>query len=52
MLTRHRVDGTFCYAAAACRAILGRAPEELVGQKLGALLHSDDARLTPRARRR
>jgi PAS domain S-box-containing protein len=45
MLTRHRIDGTFCYASAACRAILGWEPEEIVGKKLGALLHPDDARM-------
>ena len=45
MLTRHRLDGTFCYASPACRAILGWEPDELVGKKLGALLHPDDARM-------
>jgi PAS domain S-box-containing protein len=45
MLTRHRIDGTFCYASAACRAILGWEPDEIVGKKLAALLHPDDARM-------
>lgn len=45
MLTRHRLDGTFCYASPASRAILGWEPEEIVGKKLGALLHPDDARM-------
>jgi PAS domain S-box-containing protein len=45
MITRHRLDGTFVYASAASEAVLGWKPEEIVGKKLGALLHADDARM-------
>jgi len=45
MLTRHRLDGTFVYCSAASEAVLGWAPGEIVGKKLGELLHPDDARM-------
>jgi len=45
MLTRHRLDGTFVYASAATKAVLGWEVEELVGKKLGEILHPDDARM-------
>lgn len=45
MLTRHRLDGTFVYCSAASKAVLGWEPEEVVGKKLGTLLHPDDSQM-------
>ena len=43
LISRHRLDGTFRYVSPASRAILGWEPEEIVGRKLGTILHPDDA---------
>lgn len=43
MVSRHDLHGTFHYLSAASVGLLGYAPSELVGTRLGALLHPDDA---------
>jgi PAS domain S-box-containing protein len=43
MVTRHGVDGVIHYVSDASRDLIGYAPEEIVGEKLGDLLHPDDA---------
>lgn len=42
MISRHALDGTFLFASAACRRLLGYDPEELVGVDPYDLFHPDD----------
>jgi PAS domain S-box-containing protein len=42
MIARSTPDGVYLYASPACRALLGYAPEELVGRSARDLVHPDD----------
>jgi diguanylate cyclase (GGDEF)-like protein/PAS domain S-box-containing protein len=42
VISRQTLDGTFLYVSPASMAILGYAPEEIVGLKLGGFVHPDD----------
>ncbi|GAB4136553.1 MAG: hypothetical protein Fur0046_10170 [Cyanobacteria bacterium J069] len=42
LISCHAPDGTYLYASPACQALLGYAPEELVGRSLCDLLHPQD----------
>src|ERR1700744_4505371 len=42
MASRHSPDGTYTYASAGTRALLGYEPEELVGRPSFDFLHPDD----------
>jgi len=42
VISRQALDGTFLYVSPASMAILGYAPEEIVGLKLGGFVHPDD----------
>jgi len=51
LLSVHAPDGTCRYASAAARAVLGRAPEELVGDNALSHVAADDAALVTDAAR-
>jgi diguanylate cyclase (GGDEF)-like protein/PAS domain S-box-containing protein len=42
MVSRHAADGTYTYASAGTRGLLGYEPEELLGQRSQELIHPDD----------
>lgn len=42
MITTHAPDGSFTYVSPASKALLGRNPEEFIGQTGYSLLHPDD----------
>ena len=42
LITRHSSDGCVCFASPATHALLGRAPEEIVGLAPAELVHPDD----------
>ncbi|MBY6037399.1 PAS domain S-box protein [Fictibacillus nanhaiensis] len=42
MITTHSADGTFTYVSPACETLIGRKPEELIGQTGYGILHPDD----------
>ncbi|MCX6020209.1 MAG: PAS domain S-box protein, partial [Chloroflexi bacterium] len=42
LIAGHRPDGVFLYASAACRRLLGYAPEELIGHLAYEFFHPDD----------
>jgi PAS domain S-box-containing protein len=42
MISRHDPAGVYLYASPACRALLGYAPEELVGRSAYDFIHPDD----------
>jgi diguanylate cyclase (GGDEF)-like protein/PAS domain S-box-containing protein len=42
MITRYLSDGTFGYVSPACTALLGYAPDDLLGRSIFDLLHPDD----------
>jgi PAS domain S-box-containing protein len=42
MISRHDLQGRYLYASPACLALLGYAPEELVGHSAFEFIHSDD----------
>ncbi len=42
MISRHAPDGRYLYASPACTALLGYAPEELVGRSAYDLFHEED----------
>src|SRR5690606_28780187 len=44
LITRHAPDSTIVYASPSARALLGVAPEDLVGRAPSALVHTDDLR--------
>jgi PAS domain S-box-containing protein len=43
MLSRHAADGEILYVSPVCRTILGYEPHELIGRKMGELLHRETA---------
>ena len=47
-VSHHGVDGTFRAVTDTCRALLGYAPDELVGRSSYAFMHPDDAALVRR----
>jgi two-component system, sporulation sensor kinase A len=42
MITTHTLDGTYTYVSPASETLLGRMPEELIGQTGYGILHPDD----------
>jgi two-component system, sporulation sensor kinase A len=42
MITTHTLDGTYTYVSPASETLLGRLPEELIGQTGYGILHPDD----------
>jgi diguanylate cyclase (GGDEF)-like protein/PAS domain S-box-containing protein len=42
MVSRHAADGTYTYASAGTRALLGYEPEELIGHSSYEFVHPDD----------
>lgn len=42
MITTHKPDGTYTYVSPACKALLGRDPEEMIGKTGYGILHPDD----------
>ncbi|TVQ54769.1 MAG: PAS domain S-box protein [Phycisphaerales bacterium] len=42
MISLHKADGTYSYASPACRELLGREPNDLVGLNPYELVHPDD----------
>ncbi|WP_211103934.1 PAS domain S-box protein [Skermanella pratensis] len=44
----HAPDTTILYASPSCEAQLGRAPEEMVGRRLGEFVHAEDLPLVER----
>jgi cell cycle sensor histidine kinase DivJ len=42
LITRHSSDGRIRFASPATTALLGRAPDEIVGQAMQSLVHPDD----------
>jgi diguanylate cyclase (GGDEF)-like protein/PAS domain S-box-containing protein len=51
LLTVHAIDGTCRYASPAARALLGRAPEDLVGDGVFSIVVEEDAELVADAAR-
>ncbi|HSM96088.1 MAG TPA: PAS domain-containing sensor histidine kinase [Rhizomicrobium sp.] len=45
LITRHSADGRIRFASPAAQAILGRAPETLLGLAPAALVHGDDLKI-------
>jgi cell cycle sensor histidine kinase DivJ len=45
LITRHSADGRIRFASPAAQTILGRAPEQLLGQAPSALVHADDLKV-------
>jgi len=44
LITRHTADGRIRFASPSARTLLGLAPDALIGQAPGALVHPDDLR--------
>ena len=44
VISRHLPDGTYVYVSPAAAAILGFAPEQMMGRKLGQFVHPEDAK--------
>lgn len=42
MISRHAADGTYLYVSPACRQILGREPQEIIGQSAYEFMFHDD----------
>jgi hypothetical protein len=42
LITRLNASGVFTYASPACRVILGRAPDQLLGRNFAEFVHEDD----------
>jgi PAS domain S-box-containing protein len=49
IIARHGPDGSFRYVSAACEALTGYVPRELVGRRMQELLHPDDVTLVDEA---
>jgi PAS domain S-box-containing protein len=49
MISTHNRAGTYLYASPACRAMLGYAPEEIIGHEVIEFSHPDDLKLLRKA---
>ncbi|HEV7301120.1 MAG TPA: EAL domain-containing protein [Tepidisphaeraceae bacterium] len=42
VISRHDADGTYLYVSPACEAVLGYAPDEMIGRRVYEYVHVDD----------
>ncbi|KZE63856.1 hypothetical protein AWM68_12125 [Fictibacillus phosphorivorans] len=49
MITTHKVDGTFTYVSPASYALLGKKPEDILGDTGYGMLHPDDEEISRKA---